>query len=175
MPGPASASAREGWNGLWSPASDRCRVVVVVEVVRFNIGLVLGCLLGGESGGMRGAEVGAVAGEREGPLLSGVVEILGDQVRGIGLAAACHGDVGRCRTGVFAQGQVGGSGGLSLGPVGGRGVGEFDVVDGVPQRKVPRARRPDEMGGAVVAHPGDGPGVALGHAEVVVVAPGSDK
>jgi|GEM_PF-4019679 len=31
---------------------------------------------GGESGDMRGAEVGAVAGEREGPLLSGVVEIL---------------------------------------------------------------------------------------------------
>ena len=37
----------------------------MVEVVRFNIGLVLGCRLGGESGGMRGAEVGAVAGERE--------------------------------------------------------------------------------------------------------------
>ena len=28
---------------------------------------------------MRGAEVGAVAGEREGPLLSGVVEILGGE------------------------------------------------------------------------------------------------
>jgi len=41
--------------------------------------------LGGESGGMRGAEVGAVAGEREGPLLSGVLEILGDEVRSIGL------------------------------------------------------------------------------------------
>jgi len=29
---------------------------------------------------MRGAKVGAVAGEREGPLLSGFVEILGDEV-----------------------------------------------------------------------------------------------
>ena len=70
----------------------------MVEVVRFNIGLVLGCRLGGESGGMRGAEVGAVAGEREGPLLSGVLEILGDQVRSIGLAPAGHGHVRRCRT-----------------------------------------------------------------------------
>jgi len=52
---------------------------VIVEVPRFNIGLVLGCLFGDESGGMRGAEVGAVAGEREGPLLSGVVEILGGE------------------------------------------------------------------------------------------------
>ena len=83
---------------------------------------------------MRGAEVGAVAGEREGPLLSGVVEILGDEVRSIGLVATCHGHVGRCCTGVFAEGQVGGSGGLALGPVGGRGVGEFDVLDGVPER-----------------------------------------
>lgn len=58
---------------------------MIIEVPRFNIGLVLGCLFGGESGGMRGAEVGAVAGEREGPLLSGVLEILGDEVRSIGL------------------------------------------------------------------------------------------
>jgi len=62
-----------------------------------------------------------------------------------------------------------------LGPVGGRSVGEFDVEDGVPERKLPRARRPDEMHGAVVAHPGDDPGVAVGDAEVVVVAPGSDS
>ena len=82
---------------------------MIVEVPRFYIGLVLGCLFGGESGGMRGAEVGAVAGEREGPLLSGVVEILSDEVRGIGLAPARHGDVGRCRTGVFAESQVGGA------------------------------------------------------------------
>lgn len=76
---------------------------------------------------------------------------------------------------MFAESQVGGSGGLALGPVGGRSVGEFDVEDGVPERKLPRARRPDEMHGAVVAHPGDDPGVAVGDAEVVVVAPGSDS
>ena len=40
---------------------------MIVEVVRVNVGRVLGCFLGGESGGMGGAEVGAVAGEREGP------------------------------------------------------------------------------------------------------------
>jgi hypothetical protein len=39
---------REGWNGFGPPATDWYRVVVVVEVVRFNIGLVLGCLLFGE-------------------------------------------------------------------------------------------------------------------------------
>jgi len=31
------------------------------------------------------------------------------------------------------------------------------------------------MHGAVVAHPGDDPGVAVGDSEVVVVAPGSDS
>jgi len=65
------------------------------------------------------AEVGPIPTEHEHPLLASVVEILGNKVRGVGVAAAGHGDISRRSTGVFAQHQMGRTGGFTLGAVDG--------------------------------------------------------
>ena len=95
---------------------------------RVVVGVVFGGFFGGESGGVGGAEVGSVTAEHGSPLLSGVVEIFGDEVRGIGFAPAGHGDIGRRRAGVFAKHQVGGTGCFALGSVDGRGICELDIM-----------------------------------------------
>ena len=77
---------------------------------------------------MGGSEVGAVAGEGVDPLGAGVVEGVGDEVGGVVVAAAGHGDVGGGGAGGLAEEEVGGGDGVALGAVGGGGVGELDIV-----------------------------------------------
>jgi hypothetical protein len=75
---------------------------------------VAGRLPCGRFGGVGGAEVGAVPGEDGDPLLAGVRRICGDQVGGVGGAAAGHPDVCRCGAGVLADHHVGGGDGVAL-------------------------------------------------------------
>ena len=85
---------------------------------------------------MGGAEVGAVAAEDLDPLLSGVLDGLGDEVGGVGFAAAGHGDVRRGGAGGLADDDVGVVDGLALGAVDGGGVGELDVLVHVRRREL---------------------------------------
>ena len=66
---------------------------------------VPGGLASGELGGVGWAEVGPVAAEDRDPLLTRVLDGVGDQVRDVGLAAAGHADVGRRGTGVLSDDQ----------------------------------------------------------------------
>jgi len=75
-----------------------------------------------------GSEVGAVAAEGLDPLDSGVVETLGDEVGGVGFAAAGHPDVGGGRSGGLPEDDVGTVDGLALGAVHGGGVGQLHVL-----------------------------------------------
>ena len=75
---------------------------------------------------MRGSEVCAVAAEHVDPLLLRVVDGLGDDVGGVGCAAAGHGDVGGRGTGVFPDQEMRGLDGLALGAVHCGGVREVD-------------------------------------------------
>ena len=90
--------------------------------------------------------------------------------------AAGHRDVRGGGGGVLAQHQVPGAGGFALGAVDGGGVGELDVLAGVGGGEGAQVGGLAAAQGeaAVVADGGDGPGVAVGHAQVAVVAPGRD-
>ncbi len=61
-----------------------------------------------------GAEVGAVTGEDGDPLFPRVGDRVGDEVSGVGGAAAGHAHVGRRRAGVLPHGQVPRGGGVAL-------------------------------------------------------------
>ena len=77
---------------------------------------------------------------------------------------------------MLTQHQVAGAGGLALGAVDGGRVGQLDVLACVTGREGAQlggASAP-EGEAAVGADVGDGPGVAVAHAEVAVVAPGRD-
>ncbi len=75
----------------------------------------------------------------------------------------------------LSEREVGGADGLALGSVSGGGEGELDVLADVPGRQRALARAPSDQDAAVVADPGHGPGVAVGHPEVAVVAAGGDS
>ena len=120
------------------------------------------------------AEVGAVAAEDGDPLLAGVLDRLGDQVRGIGVAAAGHRDVRRGGAGRVADGDVGAVDGLALGAVDGGGVGELDEPGRVLRRDSRSRPTPVQDQAAVLADAGHGPGLAVRDAEVGVVAAGGD-
>ena len=92
---------------------------------------VLGCAFCGVSG----PEVGAVAAECLDPGLTGLVEVLGDQVGHVVLASAGHRDVRCGGAGALAEHEVPGVGGLALGAVLGGGVGELDVITHVAGRE----------------------------------------
>ncbi|MEJ7690630.1 MAG: hypothetical protein WKF76_09515 [Nocardioidaceae bacterium] len=121
---------------------------------------------------VRGPEVRAVAAEHVDPLPLGVLEGLGDQVSGVGVAAAGHGDVRRRGPGLFTDEDVRGSDGLALGTVHRGGVGEFHELRRVVGRdlSVPPVGVQEEA--AVVADAGDGPGLAVRDLKVGIVAPG---
>ena len=111
------------------------------------------------------------------PLAAGVVEVLGDEVGGVGVAAAGHGDVRRGGAGVLADEDVCGVDGLALGAVDGGGVGELDEpcrVVGRDRRVATAPGRVVEQEAAVVADAGDGPGLPVRDLEVGVVAAGRD-
>ena len=79
-------------------------------------------------GGVGGAEVGPVAGEHRRPTARRASStVVGDQVGGVGCAAAGHPDVGRRGAGVLADHEVRRGDGVALHPVRGRGVGELDM------------------------------------------------
>lgn len=59
-------------------------------------------------------EVGPVAREGVDPLLLGIIESLGDEVRRVTGSAAGHGDVRRRRAGGVGEGDVGAVDGLAL-------------------------------------------------------------
>ena len=98
------------------------------------------CFAGGQLGGVGRAEVGTVAGEDRDPLLPRVVDGVGDQVGGVGVAAAGHADVGGGRAGVLTNGQVRRGGRVALHAVHGAGVAELDVLR-ARSRRAGRARR----------------------------------
>src|SRR5262249_44800589 len=107
---------------------------------------------------------------------AGVVTVGGDEVDGVGLAAAGHRYVGAGSGGVFAEGEMRSGGGGSLRAVCGGGVGEFDVLAHVLGGEC--AASPVGAGEgerAVAAYAGDGPGITIGDVEGVVVAPGRDQ
>ena len=89
-------------------------------------------------------------------------------------SAAGHADVGRGGAGGFADHEVGGGDGLTLGAVDGSGVGEFDVLADVRRGQHPVTRLAVRVEGAVVVDAGDCPAVAVDDAEVAAVAAGGD-
>ena len=135
---------------------------------------VLGCALGR----VGGAEVGAVAAEHLDPLLAGVVEVVGDEVGGVVLAAAGHARRRPTRRWCARRAaRWRGADGVALDAVDGGGVGELDVLARVVggQRTAVRASAACVTSQlAVAVDAGDGPGVAVGDAEVAVVAAGRD-
>ena len=130
---------------------------------------------GGGLAGGGGSEVGPVPAERGDPLLPRVIEVGGDQVRGVGRAAAGHRHVAGGRGGGLGQHEVRLGGGVALRAVAGDRVAELDVSADVVGGQLPPAP-PGVVDGepAVAMHPGDGPRLAVGDAEVVVVAAGHD-
>lgn len=125
-------------------------------------------------GRVAGPEVGAVAAEDLDPLLACFVNGVGDEVSDVAVASAGHRDVRRGGSGVLADDEVGGVDGLALGAVGGGGEGELDVVNDVLGRQGSLASATNHEQAAVVADAGDGPYVAVGDAEVAVVAASGD-
>ena len=100
--------------------------------------------------------------------------VLGDEVGDVAVAAAGHADVGRGGAGGLAESEVCGVDGLALGSVGGGGVGELDVLADVVGGQRALAGAAGDVQAAVGADAGHGPGVAVGDAEVAVVASGGD-
>ena len=164
------------------------------------LGVAVG-LAGGQLGGVSGPEVRAVAGEHRDPLLPGVLDGLGDQMRGVGGAAAGHPDIRRRRAGVLTDHQMRRGGRVTLHTVHRRCVAELDIAAHILRGQHPLA--PTAMiaragmiaiaavmavAGMIAAagmvagdgersvgvHGDDGPGVAVGHAEPRVVAAGHD-
>ena len=88
----------------------------------------------------------------------------------VGLPASGHGDVRRGCAGGLADDEVGGVDGLALGAVRGRGEGELDVSVDVVGGQLAVTGTAGEEEAAVAADAGDGPDVAVGDAEVAVVA-----
>lgn len=131
---------------------------------------VLAGLLGGEAGGVGGAEVGPVAAEHLDPEAARLVEIVGDEVGGVLSPSSGHPDVGRSGAGVFANREVGLGDGVALGAVDGGGVGELDTpahVVGVDHAVGSAVGEVEPIFGF---DEGDGPGIAVGDPEVVVVS-----
>jgi hypothetical protein len=157
--------------GLRSPDTGRFGAGALGAPTRFDVRVVLCSLFGGEQGGVCRTEVGTVAGESEDPLLTSVGKVLGDEVGGVRVATTGHGDVGRGSAGVFAEQQVGGGSGVALGPVDGGRVGELDVVACVAGRDLAITCFPGQAHRAVIGQRGDGPNVAVGHAELCGVTP----
>ncbi len=132
---------------------------------------VAGCGAFGQLSGVVGSEVGPVAGEGHDPLVAGLVGVGRDQVGGVGLASAGHADVGRRGAGVLAEDEVCCAGGGALRAVRGCGVGEFDMSADVAGGQDSLTFGPARDGQPPVAlDAGDGPGVAVGHVQVAVVA-----
>ena len=132
------------------------------------------CFAGGQLGGVGGAEVGTVSGEDRDPLLSRVVDRVGDQVGGVGIPAAGHADVGGRRAGVLTNGQVRCGGRFALHAVHGAGVAELDMLAHVVGGQDALAAVARDSHRPVAVHAGDGPGVAVGDLDAGVVAAGDD-
>src|SRR4051794_28447165 len=126
----------------------------------------------GEPSGVGGAQVRAVAAEDIDPLPAGVLEGLGDEVGGVALAAAGHGDVRRRGAGGLADGDVRVVDGLALGSVDCGGVGELDEPGRVLRRDLAIAPAAVKDQVAVLADSGDRPGLAVRDPEIRVVAAG---
>jgi hypothetical protein len=94
-------------------------------------------------------------------------------VGGVAVSAAGHADVRRRGAGGLADEQVRVVDGVALGAVHGGGEGELDVASGVLGGQAPLAAPTADEEGAV-ADGCDGPGVAVGDAQVAVVAAGRD-
>jgi len=125
-------------------------------------------------GGAARPEVGAIATEDLGPLLSSIIERVGDKVGDVVMAAARHADVRRGRAGGLADDEVGPVDGVALGAVHGRGVGELDVLVDVPRGQLASAGSSNDEEAAVVSHSGDRPGVSVRDPEIAIVATGGD-
>lgn len=130
---------------------------------------------------MGGSEVGPVAAEDVDPLAVGVVEVLGDEVGGVVLAAAGHRDVRRRGAGVLPNEDVRGFDGLALGAVNGGGVGELDEPGRVLGGNHPIPAAPTwplpvivEDEAPVVPDTGHRPGLPVRDLQVGVVATGRD-
>ena len=104
------------------------------------------------------------------------VDVAGDQVQGVVLAAAGRGYVDGLRAGRVGDDAVAEVDGGTLDAVFGRGVGEvcvcLDVLGGQP--RLPSALLVLEAHGSVAVDAGDGPGVAVRDTQVFVVAAGHD-
>ena len=174
MPGERSdaGEVRKGWGGRRGP---RVRGADV-ELGGSARGLrsVAVDVLGRGLGGVAGPEVGAVTAEHVDPLGACFFEGLGDEVGGVAVAAAGHADVRRGGAGGFTDQQVCLVDGLALGAVDGGGVGELDVLADVVRGQGPCATAAADDESAVVVGAGHCPAVAVGHAEVAVVASGCD-
>ena len=108
------------------------------------------------------------------PLGPCVHDGFGDDVGGVVLSSAGHGDVGGRCGGVLADHDVRGVDGLALGAVGGAGVGELDVLVDILSREDAAAVAVGHVEAPVRVDRGDPPGFAVGDVEVAVVAAGGD-
>lgn len=120
-------------------------------------------------GGVGGAEIGPVAAEGLDPLLPGVVEVLGDQVRDVAPSSAGHRDVRRRGAGVFADQEVGLVDRLALGAVDRAGIGELHMLADVTRRKAASTGLALHPEPTAQADGGDGPAVTVGHIEIRLV------
>jgi hypothetical protein len=124
--------------------------------------------------------VGPVEPKRTDELFARLVEVLGDDVQHVRVAAAGHADVHAGSVQSLGQLGVSGRGRDALGSVGGGRVAEVDVLadvragqgDGPPV--LLRAVALDGPNGAVVADALDGPGLPVRDPQRVVVLPCGD-
>ena len=105
-------------------------------------GGVVGGRVSGEPAGMGRSEVGAIAGEDLGPLVTRIRHVGGDQVGDVVLASAGHGDVGRRRTRPLTHQDVRAGGGVALRAVDGSRVHELDMLTHIPVRQPPALAHP---------------------------------
>ena len=128
--------------------------------------------LDGLVSGVGGSEVGAVPAEGLDPLGPGVLDVLGDQVGGVGVAAAAHRDVGGSGAGVLADHDVRSGDGVALRTVDRGGVGQLHEFGGVVGRNHLFASTPAQGEAPVVADGSHGPGLPVRDLQVGVVAAG---
>ncbi len=125
-------------------------------------------------GGMAGTEVGTGVLEHADPLFPRLIHGVGDEVGGVGVAAAGHPHIRRLRAGVLPDHEMGGVSGVALHPIHRARVGQLHMLEHVDGRQAPASVGAGDGEAAVRGDAGDGPGVPVRDPQGGVVAAGRD-